>query len=443
MRTLSIGRTCAWSCAAIAAVCVATVFLTPAAAQTCEDNNPLHAVALLGRLEGYCERGDVPYTFDLYGLASVAGEQAVPMLRKIAEWSNKTAPGKGCERWMAAARLALAKLGDEPFRSQLDLQMKEPKSASAALASLSIVGDDRALLNLIDYLIEHAEDPAMYHNFGDYGSDTRPWLLEEIEIIGRRRRVPDLPRADYSRAGILEWKRFVEKHRGQQVTFPVYPDVANAYLQCLARRVEWGYPDAILAIAASGEESAGPILRRFPQARLGDAMGFVAMPGSLLDHPGNWANIQGNVQVSLARFGDSDAFDQIVAELGTEHAFEAVRKLEFIGGKRAVDALIHALDVPEALNYKLQRVPMPPRIWRPMWKVMPAGFGAPDEEVCAPYSAKSFQGCLVGVVSLMLKNPPLPSNAKASAENVQMWKDWWAKNKDQAMFSQRPAQSFE
>jgi len=443
MRAFSFGRTCAWICATIAAVCVATIFLPPAVAQTCEDNNPLHAVALLGRLEGYCERGDVPYSFDLYSLASVAGDQAIPVLRKIADWSSKTVPGKGCERWVAASRIALAKLGDESFRSLLELQLKQPKSSSEALGSLGIVGDDRALLDLIDYLIEHAEDAAMYHDFGDYGSDTRPWLLQQIEIIGRRRRVPDLPKADYSRAGIAQWKNFVEKRGDRQVTFPVYPNVGNPLLQCLARRVEWGYPDAILAIAASGEESAAPILRQFPPARLGDPMGFVGTFGTLLDHPGVWARIQGNVQVSLAQFGDSDMFDQIVTELGTEYSFEAVRKLEFIGGKGAANALVSALDVPEELNYKLQRVPMLDRIWKPMWKLMPAGFGAPDEEVCAPYSAKSFQGCLMGVLALMVKNPPLPSNAKASAENVQKWKDWWVKNKDQAVFAQRPAQSFE
>lgn len=136
-------------------------------------------------------------------------------------------------------------------------------------------------------------------------------------------------------------------------------------------------------------------------------------------------------------------FDQIVAELGTEHAFEAVRKLEFIGGERPVSALVNALDVTAELNGKLGRVPTPPRTWKPMWKLMPRGFGPPDEEVCAPYSAKPFQGCLLGVLALMVKDPPLPPAAKPTLENVQKWKDWWAKNKDQAVFAQHPVQSFE
>lgn len=111
MRPSSFVGTCAWIFGTILAVSLASVFLAPAVAQTCEDRNPLHAVALLGRLQGYCERNDVPWSFDLFGLASVAGEEAIPALRKIAAWPIDRESGNRCQEWVALARIALAKLG--------------------------------------------------------------------------------------------------------------------------------------------------------------------------------------------------------------------------------------------------------------------------------------------------------------------------------------------
>ena len=43
----------------------------------------------------------------------------------------------------------------------------------------------------------------------------------------------------------------------------------------------------------------------------------------------------------------------------------------------------------------------------------------------------------------MVRNHPLPADAPATRDNVQRWKDWWARNKDQAVFVHRPIQSFE
>jgi hypothetical protein len=423
---------------------MASVLSAPAFAQTCEDRNPPHAVALLERLRGYCERYDVSNSFDLYGLASVAGEEALPALRKIASWPTDAAPGNYCQRWVSASRVALAKLGDETYRQELDAAFRNPKTRFLPLGELGIVGDDQALRSLIEYLIQHATDPSMYHDFGDYGSDTREGLLQEIDMIRRRRRVPDLPAADFSPAGILQWKEYLEKHKDQQLTFPVYPNVSDPYLKCLARKVEWGYPDAILAIAAFGRESALPILRQFPPPSKGEPMGFASSFGSLFEHGGTWANIQGNTQVGLAQLGDPEMFEQIVSELSDKTAYEAVRKLEFIGGKSAVNALVHSLDLTEEVAKKVQGLPTPIESFMPIWKAGPVPVkGEIEQETCIPFSSHPYQGCVMGVLALMVKNPPLPPNAKLTKENIQIWKDWWAKNKDQVEFVQRPVPSFE
>jgi hypothetical protein len=177
MKPRSNERRCAWLQIAILAVAISAVCAAPALAQTCEDRNPPHAVALLQRLQSYCENYDVPYSFDLYGLAAVAGDEAIPALRKIAIWPTDTPTGIYCQRWVSAARVALAKLGDKKSREALDQWLQDPKRQYPPIGELAIVRDDGALRTLIEYLVAHANDPAMYRDFGDYGSDTRDWLL--------------------------------------------------------------------------------------------------------------------------------------------------------------------------------------------------------------------------------------------------------------------------
>jgi len=51
---------------------------------------------------------------------------------------------------------------------------------------------------------------------------------------------------------------------------------------------------------------------------------------------------------------------------------------------------------------------------------------------------------IMGTLTQVAKGAPLPAEAQATPENFQKWKDWWAKNKDQAVLvDQRPPQSFE
>jgi hypothetical protein len=401
-------------------------------AQTCEDRNPPHAAALIDQIRFSCERDDIPYSADVYGLAAVGDKDAVPALRKLAAWPTDKGPGLRCLAWVNMARVALAKMGDENYRGAL------------RLGEASFIGDDRALTDLIEFLIAHAKDPSMYHNFGDYGSDARDGLLVEIDLIRRRRRVPDLPLADYSDAGIAQWKAYLEKSKGRQMTFPAYQEVADPYLRCLARRVDWGFADAILAIAANGGDTALPILRKFTPPWKPEMMGYV---GSAPLNP-NFTLIQGNLQVALAQLGDQEMFGQIVAELGSGTAYQAVRKLEYLGGKRSVGALIKALDFSEeAVEIARARdcatrtycYPDARLQWKQIWKLKRDGQEI-EREVCL---GTDFHTCVVGVLGFMVKDPPLPPGAPATPENIRTWKQWWENNKERAEFQPKPAQSFE
>jgi hypothetical protein len=162
----------------------------------------------------------------------------------------------------------------------------------------------------------------------------------------------------------------------------------------------------------------------------------------------HWSLIPGNVQVALAQLGDREMFDRIVSELAGAFANESVRKLEFLGGKPAVDALVNALSVPEAVVEKARSKACGPSIycygsgqipWKAIWTVTPTAAQI-DRETCL---AEPYHACLIGVLALMVKDPPLPFTAPVTPENIQKWKDWWAENKDHALFVQRPVQSFE
>jgi hypothetical protein len=412
---------------------VALFVAATAMAQTCEDQNPAHAAALIDRIRFSCERDDIPYSADIYQLAAVADKEAIPALRKLAEWSTHKGPGARCSQWVTGARIALAKLGDEGYRARLNRD------------EASFIGDDRALTELIEYLIEHAKDPGMYHDFGDYGVDARNGLLSEIDTIRRRRIVPDLPLADYSDAGIVQWKTYLEKHKGRQMTFAAYADVANPYLQCLARRVDWGYPDGILAIAKEGGPLALSTLKKFPRPWKSEMMGYF---NTAPFNPA-WVAMQGNTQVGLAQLGDEETYQQIVAELnGNGNAYQAVRKLEYLGGRTAVEALVKVLDVPEDLVWKgwnkecgtwTYCYPHVTQNWKQIWNLKPNGLEI-SREAC---QAMSFHACVVGVLGFMVKDPPLPPGAAATPENIRKWKEWWAANQDRAVFVVKPQSKFE
>jgi len=389
-----------------------------AMAQTCDNWSPEQFADSIAQIQKSCEHNQMPYTADVFALASIGDKQAIPALHKLADWPTDKDGGAVCQAWVRAARLALAKLGNDDYRAGLQMQ------------DISFIGDDRALTELIEFLIAHANDPAMYQWYGDYGVDQRDAILSDIDTIRRRRLVPDLPVADYSDAGIAQWKAYLEKHKGHQMTFPAYAETTDPYLQCLARRVDWGHPDGILAIAAKGGDSARQLLQHFPNLGKPEAMGFaVTSPfGSF-----RWTEIQGNLQVALAQLGDEEMFEQIVAGLHGASAYASVRKLEFIGGKRAVDTLVKALDNPG----NVVRTAQPS--YKPIWGTVPYSSQV-DLETCA---TETFHGCLVGVLGFMVKDPPLSPGADATPENIRKWKDWWAKNKDQAQFVVRPAQSFE
>ena len=439
----------------------------PVFAQKCSDRNPNRAVAML---EHYYRVCSAPHSHDqvmeegeklgdFYIAAQVADARAIPVLRRIAALPK----GSECSGSLYMVQVALAKLGDQRTYAAMKEVWKE-ETPSPYLGSLGLfaeVGDDWALFTLVEYLIDHADDPRMHAEIGpsDAPYDGQSGILQAIRDIGLMRRIPELPEADYSPAGIVKWKAWLEKYEGRRFARPVSEKVADPYLQCLARRVEWGFPDAMLEIARSGDESAMSVLRKFPAPAAGQPLGARNLFPEILRYedggiPDRYREAQGNLEAGLAKLGDQQMLEQIATVLtGFPYYWdfapvEAVRKLKFVGGRRAVDILIGALGNLKGMEGEGERnfeQCIEPSVYSGLHRT-------PEQEAFVRKACdhdryfshvRNTNALVMMTLPEMVRNPPLPADAPATPDNVQRWKDWWARNKDQAVFVHRPIQSFE
>jgi hypothetical protein len=101
------------------------------------------------------------------------------------------------------------------------------------------------------------------------------------------------------------------------------------------------------------------------------------------------------VEAALATWGDAEEFGIVAHELRSNAFQNAILKLQIIGGKKAVSALM-------------------------------------DADINPGYAM--FNHALFPALSRMVQDPPLPADAEPSAENRQKWKDWWLSNKEKARF---------
>jgi len=104
------------------------------------------------------------------------------------------------------------------------------------------------------------------------------------------------------------------------------------------------------------------------------------------------------VETALAELGDAAQFAVIRAHLKTNSFQTEIQKLQIIGGIDAVEALVNSS------NY-----------FNTVW-------GGP----------------FLKALSQMVQSPPLPPDAPPSEQNIRIWKDWWAKNKNTARFVRAP-----
>lgn len=305
--------------------------------------------------------------------AAIAGQALFPVLRKISK------PGMSSETVPGAAQASLAKLGDEVAFVELDAELRgKIGSAIWAINKLLIVNSPRSTSMIMAYLNAH-RGPITLGCETDACYDDVPVIYGELAdgIVN----APVQRNGKYKGDWLLWWKH------ENPIPFSISGDFQDPYEQCLGRKVEWNFDMAIVDLGATGDQRALPGIKKF------GSMGYPLNEhlGSRAQYPSHFWLRHDYVETALAELGDTKAFSMIAA--GPD-----IQKLQIIGGKGAVDALINS-------------------------KHFNTTQGTP----------------LLKALSQIVQNPPLPPDAEPSAQNIRTWKEWWVKNKDTARFAKVPA----
>ena len=356
-------------------------------AQACPHNNVYKAAPLEEVLRA--NSAEVIFRY-----AAISGDIVAPSLRQLSQ------PGMTVDSVPGAAQVSLARLGDKTALGELEKELNVSESSYKAVPKLVRVGTDRAVAVLMGYLSAHVSDESLHHNFGDYVSDLRRTLTETLSQqlqIG-----PILPSGFFSLAS-ADWLTWWDQNHGKPVTLSISGDFYDPYLQCLARKVEWGFPDAIFDMTATRDPQVMPVLK------------LLARFGNPRRRPFNLATQQGRAQLGLAQFGDQEELQTIKQELDISGFGSAIEELRQLGGPVAVAALIDDFDSP---NYF------------PLYKSMPGYQRIANEH------DQAIEDALVTMVVA-------PPETQITPETAKKWKAWWNTNKNSAQFVNPPARAYE
>jgi hypothetical protein len=305
--------------------------------------------------------------------AAIAGPALLPALRKLSK------PGMSFETVPGAAQASLAKLGDEVAFVELEAELKGKIGSSLwAIHKLLLVNNPRSISMILTYLDAHP-GPILL------GCETDACYDDVRVIYGEL--ADGIVNAPVQRTGRYKGDWLLWSKQETPLPYAISGDFQDPYERCLGRKIEWKFDMAIVDLGATGDPRAVPGIKKF---------GSVGYPlneslGSRVQYPSYFWLRHDYVETALAELGDTQAFSTIAAR-------NDIQKLQLIGGKRAVEALI------ESRNFN------------------------------------TAQGRLsLKALSQMVQNPPLPPEASPSAENIQTWKQWWAKNKDHAQILKPPA----
>ena len=332
-------------------------------------------------------------------------------------------------------RLALAKLGDRQAFLSVVSDLNLLKYNKRAVDDLGFIGDDQSIAALLDYFSKQNESDThgLLVPTDDIGSTYDPLVevaesLRRIEqrrelkgISAKRSQIVDDNRHEVVENGrtvvyvqfvspamgaLLGWQNWWKEHSSTAFSRAYFLEITDPELRCLARDVEWGLPNAILKMASSHNPLVVSVLQKFDRGVGGEPMG----------------TLPGNVQVALAKLGDERAFAGIVGELNENSEFTSVEKLKFVGGQKAVNVLVGALGTsasasPDAPNHENRSSSL-----------------STDTKVRRNLE---YQISILEALTRLVKNPPL-TESEATPENIQKWKLWWARNKDQAQFVTTP-----
>lgn len=335
---------------------------------------------------------------------AVAGRSMMPTLRAMAR------PGMNFNSIPGEAQISLAKLGDETALTELQRELEQNPDGGFAVDKLIRVGTDRGFSLLVAFLRGHLSDSSLRREYGDYSDDVR-WHI----IAGLASFASDLPDNVDPAHPYNAWLDWWNKLKGR-VAFSISGQITDPYLACLARKVEWGFPDAILDMGNSGNIQAIPVLKRLEQ---------IGAPIYTLN------SIRGRAQFALAKLGDNDSLASIGQAVSDYGASADIDMLWKIGGSAAVDILLRALDSTFPRQTHGASIPPDPKDKK--------NFAA-YQKIAAEYK-QGTDSAILNTLSAMVVDPPPLSGSLDNRKK--QWKDWWRKNRATAQFTRQQIKTYE
>jgi len=338
----------------------------------------------------------------IYRASAIGGKALVPALRGISKpWmAPDSVPG--------AAQVSLAKLGVEEAKQQLIEEfeaIEKPLGTAArtwwAPRKLARVGNDWSVSIMMNYFVGHSGETAGRVSHGDYREE--PALNGVIRELNGIIRDPPASFGIESPEAISQWTAWWAKYKSGSVVWSLHDmNLQDPQLQCLARKIDWGFPDAIIDLATIDGRQAIPLLK------------YLAEVGDKREPVAPFDSVRGHAQTALAIVGEKEQFNAIVHELDTLRFTDAVAKLRVIGGARAVATLVHGFDSPIFLADR------------------------PDYTADKAHIEGIVYDHDEAIASALTKIVVSPPDASGSPKSKGKWIDWWNRNKETAQFVQRP-----
>lgn len=328
----------------------------------------------------------------IFRSAAITGDTIVPALLRLSK------PGMSVDSIPGAAQVSLARLGDKNCLRKLEEELNNPNTSYLAYPKLVRVGTNEAVAMLMTYLRAHVSDPAP--SWSDYLNDMR---VELVVAVSEHLQIgPILQNGNFS-SSPPDWLTWWLQNVGKPITLSISGDFRDPYLKCLARKVEWGFPDAIVDMARTRDSQVIPVLR------------LLARWGNPKRRPFVLTTLQGRAQLGLAQLGDPEELQTINKELDLPGFGSAIEELRQLGGSVAVTTLIDALDSSNFLSeYK----------------------GTPGYQRVVNEHNQAIEDALATMVIF-------PPETTITPETAKKWKAWWEKNKDTAQFVKPPVGTYE
>ena len=322
----------------------------------------------------------------VFDIAARYGQSVVPALHRLSK------PNRPLESPEGAAQAALAKLGDKGALEELmqELEGTQVREKRPAILKLGFAGTSETISILVSFLL--TDNCRHCLDLGDASYDPRVFVHETLTAVLPN---PPIEGRAFGDQYLPAWEAWWQNNKGHVTLTEPHRKLSDPNLRCLAVRAEWHDPEAVALFAEAGGPSAISVLQDLVH------LGYK-------DELGSFNSVRGAARTALAMLGDSSEFDAIVQQLKSWDYVDALLKLRYVGTKHAVDAI--TMNIGEIAYITSNRI-------------VPYDYDA---------QVRRHRNEFLSTLAQMAPGSPLTQKDLYTDHDVELWKDWWAKNKNKA-----------